>query len=51
MPQPMLYLRDAETLFDDGALVDESSRERLADFLVAFSDWIRLFPAAGRNVA
>jgi chromate reductase len=41
MPQPEAYIGKAATLFDDnGALVDNSTREFLQKFLQAFAQWI-----------
>lgn len=43
MPAPMLFVRDAEQVFDgDGALRDAGVSESLRTFLLAFSDWIDL---------
>lgn len=41
MPAPMLFVRDAEQVFDgDGALRDAGTSEALRAFLLAFSNWI-----------
>jgi chromate reductase len=41
MPAPMLFVRDAEQVFDcNGALRDADMSESLHTFLLAFSDWI-----------
>jgi chromate reductase len=43
MPVPMLFVRDAEQVFDgDGVLRDAGISESLHAFLLAFSDWIDL---------
>ena len=43
LPSPALYVRDAVKLFDEsGALVDSTTRDRLAALLEAFSAWIEL---------
>lgn len=43
LTQPTLFLRDAETLFDeDRRLTDETARRRLQELLVSFDQWIRL---------
>jgi chromate reductase len=43
MPAPMLFVRDAEQVFDDdGALRDAGTSGSLRGFLYAFSDWIEL---------
>jgi len=43
MPAPMLFVRDAEHVFDgDGALRDGGVSESLCAFLSAFYDWIDL---------
>lgn len=50
LPQPTLFLRDAETLFgDDRKLTDDTTRRRLLEFLVSFDQWIHLVsPALAR---
>ena len=46
MPQPEFLLFQAHQKIDaDGRLTDEASRAFLEKFLLAFADWIRLFPA------
>ena len=41
MQQPEAYIGKAATLFDDnGALVDNSTREFMQKFLQAFAQWI-----------
>jgi chromate reductase len=41
MQQPEAYIGKAATLFDDnGALVDNSTREFLQKFLQAFAQWV-----------
>ena len=41
MPQPEAYIGNAASLFDDqGALVDQSTRESMQKFLDAFSSWV-----------
>lgn len=48
MPSPNLLVGGAHDLFDDsGRLVDDSTRERLKDFLEAFAGWIERFEPAG----
>ena len=43
LPQPTLYLRDAESLFDEtGRLIDVKTRHRLGEMVAAFDQWIRL---------
>lgn len=43
LPAPTLFLRDAETLFDEEHnLNDESAIQSLHELLVAFDGWIRL---------
>jgi chromate reductase len=43
LPQPTLFLRDAEVLFGaDRRLTDETTRQRLHELLVSFDQWIRL---------
>lgn len=43
LPQPTLFLRDAETLFGaDRGLTDATTRHRLHELLVSFDQWIRL---------
>ncbi len=42
LPQPTLFLRDAEALFDDRQLTDETTRRRLNELLVSFREWIRV---------
>lgn len=42
LPQPSLFLRGAEDLFDKhGNLTDDTTRRRLSDLVTAFSTWIR----------
>ena len=49
MPAPMLFLRDAATLFDQsGHLVHPGTREQLARVLTSFAQWMALVtPSAG----
>jgi chromate reductase len=43
LPQPFLYLRGAESLFDDnGKLRDDNTRQRLGELVVALGDWVGL---------
>ena len=43
LPQPSLYLSDAESLFDDtGNLTDSETRQRLADLVSSLAQWVRL---------
>lgn len=43
LPQPSLYLRHAESIFDDsGNLVDPKTRQRLHEFVAAFGEWVRV---------
>jgi chromate reductase len=43
MPAPMLFVRDAERMFeDDGTLHDAATQESLRAFLFAFSNWIEM---------
>jgi chromate reductase len=43
LPQPTLFLRDAEQLFiEDRTLSDDETVERLRQLLVSFEAWIRL---------
>lgn len=42
LPQPSLFLRGAEDLFDkDGNLTDDTTRQRLGEFVSAFSTWVQ----------
>ncbi|MEO8202005.1 MAG: NAD(P)H-dependent oxidoreductase [Gemmatimonadota bacterium] len=44
MPQPEVYIGSAATLFDaQGNLINDSTREFLRKFLVAFTEWIERF--------
>jgi chromate reductase len=46
MPQPQLYLADADKLFDaEGDLADARVDARLAGFLGKFSEWVRRIDA------
>ncbi|HET6654640.1 MAG TPA: NADPH-dependent FMN reductase [Gammaproteobacteria bacterium] len=40
LPGPAMFVRDAEWLFDEGRLVDQSTRDKLAAVLTAFGAWI-----------
>lgn len=52
MPAPMLFVRDAEQVFDDqGVMRDAGTSESLRAFLLAFSNWIELVGARGEAVA
>ena len=43
MPQPNLYLRDAESLFDEtGTLIHDDTRRRLTELVGALGEWVRL---------
>lgn len=43
LPQPSLYLRNAESLFDEaGNLTDPTTALRLGELVAAFADWIRI---------
>ena len=42
MPKPEYILPFAGRAMEDGRLVDSEERQRLADMLVKFSDWVRL---------
>jgi chromate reductase len=45
LPRPALFVREAAALFDaQGRLVDATTRESLAELLVAFARWIELLP-------
>ncbi len=47
LPQPNLYLRDAESLFDaSGRLVDDKTRDRVAALVGSLGEWVRLVTAA-----
>lgn len=49
MPQPEFLLFKAHEKIDgEGRLTDEPSRGFLEKFLIAFADWIRLFPPTSR---
>jgi chromate reductase len=46
LPQPTLFMRDAETLFNsDRRLADHETQRRLREFLESFDHWIRRAPA------
>lgn len=47
MPQPRMLVAGAGKLFEDGKLVDEGTRERLAKFLKAAAEWGARFRAVG----
>ncbi|MDH3189047.1 MAG: NAD(P)H-dependent oxidoreductase, partial [Acidimicrobiia bacterium] len=48
LPQPFLYLRGAEALFDpSGHLSDDKVRIRLAEFVIALGEWAELLGGAG----
>jgi chromate reductase len=52
MPAPMLFVRNAEQVFDDeDALRDAGTSEALREFLLAFSDWIELVGSRRAAVA
>lgn len=49
LPQPTLYLRNGESLFDaSGRLSDPKTRRRLADLIAALAVWSSRFVDAGR---
>ncbi len=49
LPQPFLYLRGAETLFDEaGRLRDDQTRVRLAELVTALGEWAE-FVDGGSN--
>jgi chromate reductase len=51
LPSPMMFVRDAEQLFDGaGSLVHEPTRQLLASVLAAFSDWIGLVAQPSRGM-
>ncbi|MDX1393638.1 MAG: NADPH-dependent FMN reductase [Gemmatimonadota bacterium] len=43
MPRPRFILGGAAEVFEDGRLVDESTRERLRSFMSAAADWAERF--------
>ena len=47
MPQPRMLIAGAGALFQDGKLVDEGTRERLASFMKAASAWAARVRADG----
>lgn len=43
LPQPNLYLRNAESLFDEaGILIDSNTKLRLGELVTALADWVRI---------
>lgn len=52
MPTPMLFVRDAERMFeDDGTLHDAATQEALRAFLLAFSNWIEMVGSRRATIA
>ncbi len=48
LPQPNLYVRHAESLFDEaGNLTDAETRVRLAALVAALGDWVNLLRGSG----
>lgn len=43
LPKPFLYLRGAESVFDDrGELRDDNTRQRLSELVVALGNWVEM---------
>lgn len=50
LPQPFLYLRGAETLFDEaGRLTDDQTRIRLAELVTALGEWVSVDAGTNRR--
>lgn len=47
MTSPMLFLRDAATVFDGSALVDDTARDRLRDVVASLATWARTVTPQG----
>lgn len=52
LPKPVLFVREAERLFDGaGTLTDQATRESLTAVLAAFANWIDVVAGAERRIS